>query len=215
MIVLFDLNGTLTDPAGIGEPWRLPELGAEVLDAAVRGAMADALLGAHRPFAEHLRGGLETRVAARLLDAGRIDAAVERAAALKPFPDAAEALDLLRDAGRRLAVRTNSGAESGRRTLAAAGLDDRFERILGVDAVRTFKPHPATYRHAVGELRAPAADITMVAAHDWDLAGAAHTGMRTAWIGRGGDRPSPVWPAPGVSADSLLDAARRIAGASG
>lgn len=210
MIVLFDLNGTLTDPAGIGEPWGAPDLGLQALNGAIQTSMVDAMLGEYRPFAEHVRSGITVQVERRSLDRSRIDAAVERAAALDPFPDAGDALDLLAREGHRLAALTNSGADGGRQTLEAAGLSDRFEQVLGVDVVKTFKPHPAVYQYALRELGAAAAEVTMVAAHSWDLTGAKHAGMRTAWSARGeGVRP-PAAAEPDIAAADLIGVARHI-----
>ena len=53
--VLFDLNGTLTDPSALGAPWGRPDLGVRILGDAVRGGMTDALTGGDRPFREHVR----------------------------------------------------------------------------------------------------------------------------------------------------------------
>jgi 2-haloacid dehalogenase len=145
----------------------------------------------------------------RGLDEGRIGDAVSIAAALPVFGDVAPALDTLLTSGHRLAVLTNSGAESGRRTLEAAGLQDQFERILGVDAVQKFKPHPDTYAHALRELGREPGQITFVSAHAWDLAGAHHAGMRTALVRRGDPLP-PVFPAPDVQGDDLSDVAERL-----
>lgn len=210
MIALFDLNGTLTDPAGIGEPWSEPELGSKVLRDAVETAMVDALIGEYRPFSEHIRSALELIVARRGLGSSGIERALERAAALDPFPGAAEALDGLRAAGYQLAVLTNSGADSGRKTLEAAGLVDRFARILGVDAVKSFKPHPRTYEHALVELDAEPDQVTMVAAHTWDVTGAKHAGLRTAWIARNEGSFPATGVAPDVEAKDLLDMARKL-----
>jgi 2-haloacid dehalogenase len=212
VIALFDLNGTLTDPAGIGDPWGQPELGPRVLLGAIQMAMAEALIGRYSPLSEHIRATLEVMVARRGLDPAGIEHAMERAAALDPFPDAAEALDHLTVAGYTLAVLTNSGAEGGRRTLEAAGLADRFARILGVDAVQTLKPHPSTYEHALAELGAEPGQVTMIAAHAWDVTGAKHVGLRTAWIARN-EEPFPATGLPpDVRAASLLDAARKLSG---
>ncbi|HZI91644.1 MAG TPA: haloacid dehalogenase type II [Thermoleophilaceae bacterium] len=210
MITLFDLNGTLTDPAGIGEPWGAPELGSKALRGAVETAMVDALTGEYRPFSEHIRSALELIVARRGLEPSGIERALERAAALDPFPDAAEALDRLKAAGYQLAVLTNSGADSGRKTLEAAGLVDRFAHILGVDAVKSFKPHPRTYAHALAELDAEPGQVTMVAAHAWDVTGAKHAGLRTAWIARNEGSFPATGLAPDVEASDLLDVARKI-----
>lgn len=211
MVLLFDLNGTITDPAGIGEPWGVPALGAAALQGAVQTAMADVITGAYRTFAEHIRGSVEREVAVRGLDGSRVDAAMERARALRPFGDAAEALDHLRAAGHRLAVLTNSGAEGGAATLRAAGLADRFERILGVDAVRAHKPDARVYAHALRELGVAPTQATMVAAHAWDTTGAKRAGMRTAWIARGEGALSAAAEPPDVRAADLFEAARLLA----
>jgi 2-haloacid dehalogenase len=210
MVILFDVNGTLTEPAGLGEPWGHPDLGLPILRGAQQTAMVDALLGTYRPFAEHVRAAIELEVSKAGLDAALVDRAAERATHLDPVPDAAAALDLLRDNGHTLATLTNSGAEGGRRTLEAANLADRFDRFLGVDAVRTFKPHPATYAHAIEELDVAPHEIVLVAAHGWDVTGAKHAGLRTAWISRGEGALSAMAPEPDVRADDLLGAAQRL-----
>ncbi|GAC1344806.1 MAG: haloacid dehalogenase type II [Candidatus Dormibacteria bacterium] len=210
MIVLFDLNGTLTDPAGIGEWWGAPDLGLVSLQGAVQTAMVDALLGLYRPFAEHLRAAIQLCVGRRGLDPDGVDAALRRAAHLDAFPEAAEALDHLREGGHRLVTLTNSGGQAGRETLEAAGLADRFERVLGVDAVRSFKPHPRTYAYALTELRARSDEVMMVAAHGWDVTGAKHAGLRTTWISRGEQILSGTALEPDHRADDLLSAARKL-----
>lgn len=159
-VVLFDLNGTLTDPAALGQPWDAPELGRSVLKLAVQAAMVCLLLGRYCDFADHLACALRLRVAEGGFDPSRIDDALEIAGALPAYGEAGEALE-------------------------AARLASRFERILGVDAVGSFKPHPATYQYALAELRCHPADVVFVSAHRYALAGAAHARMRTAFVRRG------------------------------
>jgi 2-haloacid dehalogenase len=215
MIVLFDVNGTLTDPAGLGEVWGRPDLGPGILDGALRTAWTDTMVGRYRPLAEHLRGSLVREADRSGLDPALVDAAVERAGRLDPHPDAAGALQRLRAAGVRLAALTNSGADAGRATLDAAGLLGFFDLVLGVDAVEAFKPDPRTYAHAVAELGASPEDVVLVAAHGWDVAGAAAAGLRTGWISRGEVALSPMVPGPdlrardlGGMADALLNPSR-------
>jgi 2-haloacid dehalogenase len=206
-IVLLDVNGTLTDPAPIGAPWGRPELGERVLDAAVQTAMVDALLArTDRPFAEHLRAAVSVVVAAAGLDPAGIDAAVAATAGLPARPDAEAALARLMDGGVRAVALTNSGARAGTRTLRACGLEPYVERVLGTDAVHTFKPHPSVYAYALRELRASPAEVALLATHPWDLAGAAHAGISTAWVTHG----TRVWPdvfvLPDITADTLAEA---------
>lgn len=201
-MVLFDLNGTLTDPGAIGRAWDAPDLGVAVLAAAVQSAMVETILGGTRAFSEHIEAALRDEVDRRGLDPARIENALETARALPAYPDTAAGLEALAGAGHRLAVLTNSGADAGRRTLEANGLAGRFERILGVDAVGEFKPHPAVYRYALDELGCDPGTVMFVSAHAWDLAGASHAGMRTAFVAR--DEPlASTYPRPDVIAADL------------
>ena len=210
MILLFDLNGTLTDPSAIGLPWDRPDLGVSVLEAAVHTAAVDALTGEYRPFKEHVEAGVRRRVVERELDERLIDRAVAAGGSLPAFPEVSEGLSELSDAGHRLAVLTNSGAGGGRSSLEEAGIAEPFEAVLGVDAVETYKPHPATYRHACERLGAAPEDIMLVAAHQWDITGACRSGLRTAWVARPGQLLSAVGSEPDVQASDLLDLHRRL-----
>lgn len=212
MHVLFDVNGTLTDPSGLGEAWGRPDLGARILRCAIETAMTDTLVGVHRPLAEHLRGALELEAERSGLDPRHLDDAADRATHLSPFDDAGPALDLLRDAGVEIAALTNSGAAAGRATLRAAGLLDRFDQVFGVEAVDAFKPDPRTYAHALAHLRAEPRDVVLVAAHGWDVAGAARSGLRTGFVSRGERALSPMTGVPDFRAPDLLGMARAIVG---
>ncbi len=50
----------------------------------------------------------------------------------------------------------------------------------------------------------------MMAAHDWDIAGAQAVGMRTVFIAREGRRPLAGNPPPTIVADDLEDAAHQL-----
>lgn len=214
MVALFDVNGTLTDPAGLGEPWGRPELGLRVLRSAILSSMAATLCGrGDGPFVDHLRDGFVLEVAAAGLDAARIDDGLQRATALDAYPDAGPAVDALRAAGFTVAALTNSGAAGGRATLEAAGLAARFDHVLGVDAVGVFKPHPDAYGHAVSTLEVPAEDIVLVAAHAWDVDGARAASLRTAWVARGEGVLGPARSVPDHQGTDLLDVAGQLVAA--
>ena len=208
--MLFDVNGTLTDTAAIGELWGRPELGDRVLGQAVSTAMVDALLGVGgKSFRDHLRAALEVVIGEAGLDPEGVERALAVTASLPARPGAGEALAMLHDAGIRLIALTNSGAIGGQRTLEHCGLAAYFDLVLGVDAVNTFKPHPDVYAYALSRLREPVR-VAMVATHPWDLAGAANGGVATAWVRHGARVWPAVFPEPDVQADSLLDLAREL-----
>ncbi len=209
--ILLDVNETLTDLGPIGEPWSRPELGSTVLGQAVHTAMVDALLETRaRPFSDHVRAAIEVVVADRGLDPGGVEAAAAAAARLPARPEAAAALETLLHAGRRLVALTNSGADAGEATLRACGLLGYVERVLGVDAVQSFKPHPSVYAYALAQIGAEPADVTLVATHPWDLAGAAHAGIATAWVTHGARGWPAVFSAPNFRAENLRDLARAL-----
>jgi 2-haloacid dehalogenase len=175
-VVAFDALGTLFD---LGDLARSLELRRVLHHAA-----ALTLAGEWAPFAEL---------------AAAVDAELpEQLAGLGPYPEAAEALEIVRGAGMEPWVLTNGGRESTERLLARAGL---AAEVHSVEEVRWYKPHPAVY-----ELL-PLGAI-LVAAHGWDVAGARAAGYRAVWIDREeGEWPLPL-PQPELRASDLVEAAR-------
>src|SRR3954451_17443482 len=205
--VLFDLNGTLLDPSGIGEPVGLSRAeGHAVLDEAILHAMAETLSGGYRPFSDLVRAALRRRGGSTGLDE-----AMERAARMTAFPDSADAMDRLRAAGLRVGALTNSATAAAETALDAAGLLERAELVVGSDEVRAYKPDPRVYRHGAERAGAPPDEICLVAAHGWDLMGASRIGMTTGWVAREKDAPLETLPAFDVTGDTLAELAALLA----
>lgn len=183
--VLFDLNGTLLDPRTMAPALDGDEaMAVGALQDTVLQAMADTLAGGRRPLPEYLRAALVRRLRLAGRDSAAADAALALAARMRPYPEAAAALDRLAGAGGlRLGVLTNSAAEAAEEALAAAGLRDSFELVVSTDAAGVYKPHPDVYGHALARLGAPPERTWLVAAHWWDLLGARRAGLRIAWVG--------------------------------
>ena len=121
---------------------------------------------------------------------------------LPPHPEVPESLDLLRDAGIRLAALTNNTAAVAEVQLQNAGLAGHFERILSADAVRRLKPAPEPYRAAARELGVETSGVRLVAAHAWDVTGAMRAGCAAAFVARPGMVLDPLaWPPDIVGAD--------------
>jgi 2-haloacid dehalogenase len=59
-----------------------------------------------------------------------------------------------------------------------------FDCILSAELARTYKPDARVYRTAAGLLDVHPEEVLMVAAHGWDLDGAAAAGLRTAFVER-------------------------------
>jgi 2-haloacid dehalogenase len=129
---------------------------------------------------------------------------------LPPHPEVPAALDLLRDAGLRLAALTNNTAEVAEAQLENAGISDRFERILSADTVRRLKPAPEPYRAAAEALGVEAPQVRLVAAHAWDVAGALRAGCAAAFVARPGMVLEPLVGPPDVVGADLSEVARSI-----
>jgi 2-haloacid dehalogenase len=115
----------------------------------------------------------------------------------------------------RLATLTNSPPQTLEAQMQHAGLRPYFERLLSVDAVRQFKPARATYEYAAQELGVPITDIRLVAAHDWDIAGAMYAGCAAAFVARPGQVLGSLQAKPDIIGADLQAVARQIVAGGG
>lgn len=105
---------------------------------------------------------------------------------LPPHDEVAAALKALKSNGFRIVSLTNSSAEGAATQLRNAGLTELFEKRYSVESIKKYKPHPDTYRMVLDDLGVEPAEVLMVAAHAWDLAGAKNVGLQTAFVARPG-----------------------------
>jgi len=176
-------------------------------------SMALAHVSEYRPFADLVRSALRRELELELAGYEQLDRAGDAAGRLEPFPDAAAALDVLASAGCRLGVLTNSEGSAAEGNLTRVGWRDRFERVVGTEQVRAYKPRPELYRRALEELEAPSDEVWLVTAHGWDALGARHAGLSSAWVSRREGVLLDVVPEPDVRAEDLRGAAAGIVNA--
>lgn len=219
MVIVFDVNGTLTDLRALeprfrrmfGARYPVEQWFAEVIQY----AMAVTASGGFVALGEIAGAVLEMAAAAYGVRLSRTEIREVRESmqSLPPYPEVRGALERLRRDGFRLAVLTNSAPSAMRAQLRHAGLDGCFERMLSVAEVKRYKPDPATYRYAARAMGVATRDILMTAAHPWDLMGAARAGCRTALVRRPGTAEFPAGPRPDLAVSDLEELAERLAGA--
>ncbi len=129
---------------------------------------------------------------------------------LEPYPDVADGLTRLREAGWTTIALTNSATASVEAQLDRAGLMPLFDHVLSVDAVRTYKPARAPYVHAAEVAGVRPDQLWMVACHDWDLAGARAAGLSTAFVRRPGMTYASVYEAPEMIVNDFGELADRL-----
>lgn len=130
---------------------------------------------------------------------------------LPPQPDVYNAMERLFDGGFAMVALTNGSSKAANAQIENAGLHIFFRRVFSVEEVGRFKPDPAPYRHAAESMGIPVNRTLLVAAHDWDCAGAMAVGAHAAFVRRPGsywslptDPPRLVVPDVARLADALL-----------
>tara|TARA_R110002072_G_scaffold273413_2_gene434313 strand:+ start:47246 stop:48052 length:807 start_codon:yes stop_codon:yes gene_type:complete len=124
---------------------------------------------------------------------------------LPPHPDVIAGLKALNEDGFRIVSLTNSSAVGVETQFKNAGLTDVFEKRYTIETVRKYKPHPDTYRMVLSDLGVQPAEVLMVAAHAWDLAGARNVGLQTAFVRRPGKTLYPNVARPDYVVSDLAE----------
>jgi 2-haloacid dehalogenase len=215
-VIVFDLIGTLLDlramdqhferffgDAGIRKEWFTQTLQL---------TMAALLTNAYEDFGVQADTGLE--MTARQYKVSMLgeekNLILGMLRKLRPFPEVAQSLQRLRDAGLRLATLTNSTAQTSEAQLTYAGLRDHFEQVISTDEIHCFKPAPEVYHLAASKLGVEPGQVRLVTAHDWDVTGALRAGCAAAFVGRPGQVMNPFGPQPDVRGADLDEVTERI-----
>jgi 2-haloacid dehalogenase len=212
--VVFDLNGTLVDPAVMAQPLgdsaADEELVLAAFDDANMQAMLAALTGLVIPFPDMIHAALRRRLRLAGRDEAAAETAMELSGTMPAFLEAPGALETLRGSGLRLAVLTQSPADSADGVLRFAGLRDRFELVLSAADAGAYKPDPRAYQAALERLGATASDACLVSTHWWDVAGAKCAGLKAGWVARRERALLDTMPEPDVTGRDLAEVASAI-----
>lgn len=209
-ILVFDVNETMLSLEPVGKALAPlfgddPPAGEWFARLVHLSAVVDHI-GAHRPFDELAVHALLRVAAGHGVDLDR-DGAREVVAVmgrLPPHDDVVEGLQRLAEAGHGRVAFSNSSSTALPAQLAHAGLTDLFDDIVSVEEAGWFKPDRRAYDGVASRLDAFANELTMVAAHDWDVAGAMATGMGGIFLERVPDTWHLPVPRP-TTVTSMLD----------
>ncbi len=116
----------------------------------------------------------------------------------------------MRDGRFTLAALTNSPLDVVEDQLRNAGLHDRFDAILSADQVRALKPRREPYELVAHTFDVTLAEVRLVAAHAWDVAGALAAGCRAAFVARPGMVLCPVGEQPDIVGADVGEVAERM-----
>ncbi|GAA3281821.1 haloacid dehalogenase type II [Nesterenkonia halobia] len=219
-VIVFDVNETLSDTAPLGRAFvaeGLPEhLARTWFSEVLRDGFAVTAAGGAASFAAIARGGLvrlgeQARLQAPEAAAGRL---MDTFLALDVHPDVVAGVRALGPLA-ELVTLSNGSAGVAEQLLERAGVREEFSRLLSVEDAPAWKPARTAYAHAVARCGADPAQMLLVAVHPWDVHGAHHAGLRTAWIDREGSAYPGHFAAPDLRAPDLPSLAEQLGHAPG
>ena len=162
-----------------------------------------ALMGKHRDFWQVTGDALDYALASVDLDPSAMrQPLMDAYLTLDAYPEVPAALTRLKAAGLKLAILSNGEPNMLDAAVKGAGLDDLLDRVLSVEEVGIFKPHPSVYQLAVDRLGVAPAAIAFQSSNAWDVNGASSFGLRPVWINRFG---APAERLPGGAEQELAD----------
>lgn len=101
---------------------------------------------------------------------------------LSPFPEVLPALKNLKQKYRLVVV--SNGEPDYLAHLVNNRIKFNFEKIISVEIVGVFKPHPAVYRRAARTLDLEVGECMMISANSFDVVGARACGLQAAFVNR-------------------------------
>ncbi|MEM7251249.1 MAG: haloacid dehalogenase type II [Pseudomonadota bacterium] len=123
---------------------------------------------------------------------------------LDAYPEVADVLEALREAGIRTAILSNGSPLMLEAAVQSAGLSQLLDDVLSVDEVQTYKPHPDVYQLIVDRLGVDPDAVCFHSSNCWDAAAAARFGFRAAWINRFANEVERLPDVPDVELSSLI-----------
>lgn len=215
-VIAFDVNETLLDMSALdrgfeqafGDRRSRQQWFGMVLQLALTGGVT----GEFVDFAGAQRAALQMLAAqrGRTLDAPGSASLLAGMNTLPAHAEVPEALERLRRSPLRLVALTQSDTGTADAQLRHANLRHVFDSVVGASDLGALKPAPVPYLAVAAALGVPAAEVRVVAAHDWDVSGALAAGCRAAFVARSGAVPSPIGAQPDIAGRDLVEVAGRI-----
>lgn len=191
-LLIFDVNETLLDlqplKENINELTGSPYAFEDWFSSLIQFAMVKTLTGSYSDFGDIGVATLKMTAEkhSKFISEEKITSTLKIIKELKPHPEVKANLKKLKSEGFRLVALTNGGLDTLKEQMKFSGLETLFDALYSVEPVKKFKPHPAPYHYVLKHEQTQAKNAMLVAAHAWDIAGAQHAGLQTAFIARPG-----------------------------
>lgn len=215
-ILIFDVNETLLDLNPLKPHFQRVFDDADVMKnwflTLLHSSLTVTLSDDYKDFGKLAGAALDVVAGLRhvsLKDKDR-ETILETIKKLPPHEEVPESLERLRSNGFRLFTLTNSPPKTLQSQMENSGLLNYFEDIFSIDETKKFKPAIETYQFVAEKLGVETSKMRMIAAHDWDIAGAINSGCQTGYIAREGKAYNSLYKKPDISGKDLSDVANKI-----
>ena len=119
------------------------------------------------------------------------------------YPEVPGVLNALKEAGILTAILSNGSPMMLEAAVESAGIGDRLDTVVSVDALGMYKPSAEVYQLAMDELQVGRGQVSFQSSNAWDAAAAATFGFRVAWCNRFGQPRERLPDAPDVEIRTL------------
>ncbi|MGI4750184.1 MAG: haloacid dehalogenase type II [Janthinobacterium lividum] len=215
-LLIFDVNGTLLNMESIKEAvdyaYRYPGAFTQWFSWLLQYSLVDTVTQSYHTFSEIAKASLQMTANSLevTVDESFMEDILKSMQQLPPYPEALEGLEMLKKAGYKMVTLTNSAPAAQQKQLEFAQLNAYFEKTFSVDEVKLYKPHPKTYQHVLDKMDVEPKDALLIAAHGWDVAGAASADLQTAFIARKEQSLYPLAEKPRFVCKNLVELAAEL-----
>jgi 2-haloacid dehalogenase len=214
--VAFDVIETLISLDPIHDRLQEAGLGDDAIQVwyarMLRDGMALTQSGDYKSFPEVASAALQGLLAEHSIPASEetVEKIMSGFGELPPHPDVRPTLDLLRAANVKAIALTNGTRQATEKLFHNAGFDPLLYRVVSIEDVKQWKPARSVYLQGVMAAGVEVPEMALVAAHAWDIQGAAAAGLTTGWLPRREKRFSRVMRQPDAKGGTLLEVVQKL-----
>lgn len=131
---------------------------------------------------------------------------------LSAYDDVAPCLDALQAKGFKTAILSNGSMDMLDAAVNSAGIGDKLDAVLSVEAVQVNKPDPRVYQLTLDHFGIRADEVCFVSNNAWDSHAGAHFGYQVARLNRYGAPAEKLSGVPKMMMTDLTGLAESISG---
>lgn len=188
--IIFDAYGTLFDvnsAAGkckdkIGDQWE--EFANYWRMTQLEYTWLRSLMKRHKNFWQVTEDSLDKSMKKFKIDGTMKSELLELYKKLSPYPEVKEVLKDLKKKEYRLAILSNGTPTLLSELVKSNGLDNIFDDIFSIEAVKIYKPDEKVYAMPIKKYKIKREEVVFLSANTWDVSAGGNYGYSAIWVNR-------------------------------